>query len=171
MKKTFLVIVSVAFMSYLSGQSINPEVTSSAGGFFQGTNASLSWTIGECVIETFSNTNYILTQGFQQSYAEVSTLVETPEFDFDISVYPNPTSDFFWIESSKAYKTLENKLQSFENLKAELFDLHGRVLHEQNLVQTREKISLKGFAQNYYILNISTDKGMLVKSYKILLSK
>jgi hypothetical protein len=49
---------------------VNLEVISSAGDYFapEGSNITLSWTLGEPVIETFAPTggSVILTQGFQQ---------------------------------------------------------------------------------------------------------
>jgi hypothetical protein len=50
----------------LSGQTLSPEIISSSGGYFENTNASLSWTLGETATETLVNGNIILTQGFQQ---------------------------------------------------------------------------------------------------------
>jgi len=44
------------------------QVIASAGGYFQSENLSLSFTLGEPVIETFQNAELTLTQGFQQPY-------------------------------------------------------------------------------------------------------
>ena len=54
-----------------SQTAVNLEVISSAGGYFPapvGSNITLSWTLGEPVIETFApnGSSIILTQGFQQ---------------------------------------------------------------------------------------------------------
>lgn len=60
------------FLSLLAGKisaqvQASPTVVSSGGGFgLDGNGNSFSFTIGESVIVTASNTNNILTQGFQQ---------------------------------------------------------------------------------------------------------
>jgi hypothetical protein len=64
--KVITLIVSMAIYCCVQSQSLSPTVIASSGGYFTGTGASLSWTLGEIVTETFSNGSYILTQGFQQ---------------------------------------------------------------------------------------------------------
>ncbi len=67
MKKSlsFLLIIAFAFLSF---QAKAQQVIASAGGYYESENISLSWTLGEPVIETFSGGGLILTQGFQQPY-------------------------------------------------------------------------------------------------------
>jgi hypothetical protein len=48
------------------GQSLTPVVYSTAGGYYTSSNASLSMTVGEPVIETYTSSSNILTTGFQQ---------------------------------------------------------------------------------------------------------
>jgi hypothetical protein len=59
---TFL--LAVAFAVNTSAQ----QVIASAGDYFEGNDISISWTLGEPVIETFQGNDLILTQGFQQPY-------------------------------------------------------------------------------------------------------
>jgi len=66
----------------MMAQSVSPEVVSSAGDYFEGTNASLSWTLGEIATETYSNGTNILTQGFQQPIT-----VTIAGIDLDVLVY------------------------------------------------------------------------------------
>ncbi len=66
MKTILIFIPFMGLAVLLSGQSLSPEVISTSGDYFENTNASLSWTLGETVTETFANGNIFLTQGFQQ---------------------------------------------------------------------------------------------------------
>jgi len=52
----------------LSANVRTQEVVASAGGYFENDDISMSWTVGETVIQTFSGTDIILTQGFQQPF-------------------------------------------------------------------------------------------------------
>lgn len=66
----FRLIISMGiFAMFYPLQNIAQEVISTAGGEYQGNNVSLSYTIGEPVIETFSGGNIVLSQGFQQPYS------------------------------------------------------------------------------------------------------
>ncbi len=67
MKNFVCSFIATAFIAF-SLTSTAQQVTASAGGFYEGENISLSWTLGEPVIKTFEGGGAILTQGFQQPY-------------------------------------------------------------------------------------------------------
>ncbi len=76
------------------------QAISSGGGFFQGGGASLSFTIGESVIATFSQGNAQLTQGFNQPLPppEIQLLVGANDLAcggdfFFVGVDPGQSSD------------------------------------------------------------------------------
>jgi len=66
MKKVIISLVTILIPFLITAQSVSPEVISSSGDYFEGANASLSWTLGEIATETLSAGDIILTQGFQQ---------------------------------------------------------------------------------------------------------
>jgi hypothetical protein len=81
--KTFTIFLSVVLLPFfLMAQSVSPQVVTSSGDFYQGTNASLSWTLGEIATETYSNGSTILTQGFQQPVS-----VSITGINLDLLVY------------------------------------------------------------------------------------
>lgn len=59
------IILFTLFM-ILMISSYSQEVISTAGEHYENSNGSISWTIGEPVIETLESTNNYLTQGFHQ---------------------------------------------------------------------------------------------------------
>lgn len=66
--KTLLVLtICAAFSAFANGQTLSPTVISTAGDFYTGTAATLSITIGEPVIETYTSGSSVLSTGFQQS--------------------------------------------------------------------------------------------------------
>jgi hypothetical protein len=80
--KTLILILSFAIVGYANAQSLSPTVVASSGDYFTGTNASLSWTLGEIATETFTSGNYILTQGFQQPFG-----ISITGINLDLLVY------------------------------------------------------------------------------------
>jgi hypothetical protein len=82
MKRLFILIPLIAWFLPVSAQTLSPEVISSAGGYFENTDASLSWTLGETVTETFTGTNVILTQGFQQPFG-----IQITGIDLDLLLF------------------------------------------------------------------------------------
>ena len=68
MKNILLFAIAISFTAF-SFQASAQQVIATAGGYYEGENISLSYTVGEPVIETYTNGNVILTQGFQQPYS------------------------------------------------------------------------------------------------------
>jgi len=68
MKKILSLIIAISISAGVFSQTLSPEVNASAGDYYTNANGSLSVTIGETVIETFTGANSILTQGFQQPF-------------------------------------------------------------------------------------------------------
>lgn len=66
MKYILLFAIAVLFVWQTQAQSLSPQVISPSGDYFEGSNASLSWTLGELATETYTSGDVILTQGFQQ---------------------------------------------------------------------------------------------------------
>ncbi len=68
MKKNSFLFIIIAF-TVIAANVEAQQVISTSGGHYQTENISMSWTVGEPVIETFAGTDVILTQGFQQPYS------------------------------------------------------------------------------------------------------
>jgi hypothetical protein len=87
-------IVSVLLILAFVFDSINTnaqQVIASAGGYYEGDNISLSWTLGEPVTETFSGGGVILTQGFQQPYNfYIQQILNIPAGWSGVSSYIDP---------------------------------------------------------------------------------
>ena len=71
MKKIFTLILSLALLqAFGQTPAIVMQVVSSSGGYAkdQTSGLNISWTLGEPVIETLTNStaNLMITQGFQQ---------------------------------------------------------------------------------------------------------
>ena len=82
MKTIYRIAFFAAFVTILSrsliAQSIDRQVISSAGDYSDNGSIKVSWTLGEPVIETFTNGNITLTQGFQQPDDEGCPTVQNP---------------------------------------------------------------------------------------------
>ena len=82
----------------LNAQSLSPSVIASTGGFSSNSNYSVSYTVGEMtMVQTFSASGNILTQGFQQPNDVATALLEiSGNSTGDFAVYPNPAVDQMW---------------------------------------------------------------------------
>ncbi len=159
MKKPLLLFLGLLFCSLGYSQSVSPEVTASAGEHFTGTNAQLSWTIGETMIETFENGSNQLTQGFHQTNLLVTTVEDLAE-SFHVNAFPNPATDILNIEWSEIT----------DPLTLTLCDATGKqLLRQKTLGQTMTNtLDLTAYAAGSYLLHLSNPDGKTIKTFKIL---
>jgi len=101
MKRNILILISLFLGLALNAQQIKQEVIASAGGYnkSQDNSISISWTLGETIIPTFTSQDgtLILTHGFQQKLI-ITTVEENLEDLVDVTIYPNPTSEMINIQ-------------------------------------------------------------------------
>ncbi len=159
MKKIIFLFFPVATTFMATGQSISPEVIASAGTHFTGSNAQLSWTIGEPVITTVSNGSNIITQGFHQTLLNVTAIEEQSNAGISVNVYPNPVSDLLNISFTNNLKDLQ----------LELFDMNGKLLQANKIgsAQGTAQVSMAEYARANYLLRIYAIDGSANYTYKI----
>ena len=90
--KSFLGIIALIFLAqFSSAQQITPSVVSSAGGFYENSSVSISYTIAEMtMVETYLSAGGILTQGFQQP-PDLDISVPEIANELNMVAYPNPS--------------------------------------------------------------------------------
>ncbi len=78
------ITITIAWLLSLTvaAQSTSPDVIASSGEYYENANNSISYTLGEIAVETYSNGSNILTQGFQQPVSVTITGI-----DLDLLVY------------------------------------------------------------------------------------
>lgn len=150
----YLAIFAINFSFSIQAQ----EVVSSAGNYYEHEHGSISWTLGETVIETFETSNLTLTQGFQQPVLSVSTLIEEPGLDFQITAFPNPT---------RGYVNISTNFLHSEEMIYQVYDMQWRFISSNRLEGKHTMVSFSDLHPGtYFIRIISADKP--VKVLKII---
>ena len=133
-------------------QSIERDIISPAGGFFETGSIQMAWVIGDLVVGAYDIGHLIVPFG---------TGTNLPDFtavSLQISVYPNPTAD-------KVFLKLD--MDNIENCKYYLYDLQGREIQNRNITSKLTELSLAPFESGVYILRIIKEK-TLVQEFKII---
>jgi len=147
MKKTALLLCTLV-STLAIGQTNKPDVIASSGGYGTSTQGSLSWTIGEPVIETVTNGTTILTQGFQQGNLTVTVdNVSLVQNEIDAMVYPNPVNDLLMV-----------KYTNSEKVTIELYDVSGVLLLKQQNIVDGQIINMQAYSTGSYFLKLYNEK-------------
>jgi hypothetical protein len=122
----------------LNAQSLTPFVIASGGNIFSTPSVSLSYTIGEmAMVETYSKSNNILTQGFQQPPPNLATAINPQGFPgLSIKIFPNPSTGKLFVSLIAPYTiTISGSLYDATGRKVSTFHIHqssGQQNYEYN---------------------------------------
>jgi hypothetical protein len=161
MKRSILTSV-IIFLVLTAGAQVKQEVIASAGGYDvvgSGSDAlSISWTLGETIIPTFSNGDLTLTHGFQQQLI-ITAIEENIDVLVNIKVYPNPASDLLNIRFEEP---LDGKVD------LTILDSQGRLIMQDRVeaATVDKQINLQGVPAGIYYLRLI--KGKLINVYKVV---
>ncbi|MFH0865583.1 MAG: T9SS type A sorting domain-containing protein, partial [Bacteroidota bacterium] len=122
MKKIFTIGFLLLSAILLHSQTVERFVVSSSGSSYSGPTLQVDYTVGEAVISTVSNTNNILTQGFQQPESMITDLDETSS-DLNITYYPNPCYDICYISLGNSES---------ETMNVQVYDILGQLITEKD---------------------------------------
>jgi len=162
-RKLITLSVMLLIAGTCTGQSIARQVISNAGDYQSTADFSISYTIGEPVIETFISGNTILLQGFHQG-DELITIPESIEDEFrntHFQIYPNPARDQLLINITQPISS---------KLKVKIYSITGKLISEQQHLPYSKQtfINLSGFPPGTYILKIAGKKKKKIKTFKLI---
>ena len=136
------------------------QALSTAGGEATGTGGTVSYTLGQAVNNTITSTSGTVMQGVQQPFEilVVTGIEEAKGISLEISVYPNPTSNFLRLKVANV---------KLEKLSYQLYDINGSLLGSNEIVGKETIIQTGNLAPAAYYLRIS-DNQREVKTFKII---
>jgi hypothetical protein len=155
MKTKSLLILSVAFCATIQIQAQNNTV--SAGADAEGSNGSISYSIGQVGYTSATGINGSINQGVQQPYDyDVITGIEHTEIE--LNLYPNPTIGQVNLTIADS-RTQEYSLS--------LYDATGRLIMQNSQLNDVNSFSMESYSAGTYTLSVFK-KEELVKSFRII---
>ena len=131
------------------------EVVSTQGETYSSPNAIIDFTVGEVVINTFSDGTNNITQGFHQTnWNFVGLENHTPSFE--AIIFPNPTSEVLNIRAS-----------AFENVIYTLYDAQGKLIVKDKLTAEQTLIPVSQLATGSYSITLNNPTQNL-KTFKLI---
>ena len=151
MKKNTLVLFSFFVSIAVTAQ----EVVATQGESYSNASANIDFTIGEVIIDTGTDGTNDLTQGFHQTNWNFLG-VEDFAPDYEVSIFPNPTSDVLNIRTS-----------SFENVTYTLYDAQGKLVMQNILSAEQTPIQVSQLDPGSYSLTLNNETQNL-KTFKLI---
>ena len=131
--------------------------TVSAGGDAEGSNGSVSFTVGQVVYTSAEGANGSINQGVQQPY-DIDIITGIEHEEIELTLYPNPTLGQFNLSIADS-RTSEYSIQ--------LFDASGRLILNKKQLLEINSISLESYSTGTYVLSVFK-KDELIKSFRIV---
>lgn len=154
----FFIAVSIMFPCLLRGQTIILQLVGTSGESVINATYQLDFSIGEMLIETCENPQYLLTQGFHQGTYTISAIEENPALSYQIKVYPNPVNDFIHLEIGTPIT---------ESIIYIVTDQNGKITHRARTNELLSLIDFSGYSKGIYFLTVMQNNHLL-KSFKII---
>ena len=163
-RKNLLIILCLSIGTMLQAQQSDLAVIAPAGSSDETTSLTLDWTLGELAVQSLEDFGVMLTEGFHQTWLFIEDILNPPEDSsnnqFTVSVSPNPTPAELHIKidsylegkGALALNTLNGQLMKYETI---------------NLSSGDHEWSMANYPAGLYILTLKTEKGELLKSFKI----
>lgn len=158
--RTFIFIFSFFLTLFTVNGQAKQEVIASAGGFSSSSGVSLSWTLGETLVPSYTSLDGTLKiiHGFQQQVI-VTTVEENIEAVVTVKVFPNPASDVLNIR-------FESPVEG--GMEIILLDSNGRLVKRDVIEDqmSEKQLNLQDVPGGVYYLRLN--KGKLVNVYKVV---
>lgn len=135
------------------------EAANASGGEARGSGGTASYSVGQLVFSSLSNSSGTLTQGVQQPFdIQAITGINIRGIDLSLKAYPNPTSDFL---------TLRITDHPLNDLSYTLTDISGKTIDRDRIRSQETTIGMKHLVPAIYFVRV-TDRNKTIKNFKII---
>lgn len=152
---------AISYNCFNSSNNISQKSINDVLELFNSETVSGDWTID--IGDFAPGDTGILNSWFIEVCQTTSAPLEVTEFSFeDIKLFPNPSGGEFTIKVDAAHAR--------KDIKIEVFDVRGRLIHQQEFKQTSkldEVINLRNAQSGMYILYLSDETRTFVKRIAI----
>lgn len=150
-KKTIISILSIICLQVLYSQ----ETVGSAGKDLSNSQTKLNFTIGEPIINTLSNDKETVLIGYQQPIIKVEPISIKEGQDWNISIFPNPSTN---------YINIEWKNETITEMYYSLLDINGKIVLQGNDANNIQ-LNVTDISSGNYFLHLKTKRQSQI--YKI----
>lgn len=153
------IMIGIVILALGLGRVSAQQNTNSSGGENTGNGGIVSFSLGQIAYTAHESSTISLIAGVQQPYEiTVLTSISNPLIDFELKVYPNPTT---------GYLTLLTEATLKDTIDYRLTDMNGIVIMNGEIISNSTNIFLENIPISTYFLSI-TNKRKVIKTFKII---
>ena len=147
--KTYFTLVVTCLMLH----SINAQSNIVAGGGdANSSTGSVSYSIGQIDFQYTSSADYSVSEGVQQTYSfDTALSIDDIQYDFQLSIWPNPSADEMNIELTTNYEL---------PLSLTVTDVKGAVVASQSVTQGKYSFDVNTWAAGTYYVDLNNGEAV-----------
>jgi hypothetical protein len=151
-------ILSFLCLKLLCGWGLFAQVgTVAGGGDGSSSSGSIAFSLGQIDYAAAANGSGAINAGVQQPYEVFVSAVDEDYLQFQMELFPNPSSDFLNLSIG----------EMLPNLHYQLYDLNGRMLSAAKITENQSQIDLQALPSATYFIHI-LDADKAVKTFKVV---
>jgi len=143
-------------------QKAQREVIASGGNSIQVDQISVSYTVGQPIAGSNSNSRFSVIEGFQRGLLEIVTSTPEALYPTELNIYPNPAHDEVQILA---------RLPKAVGISARLYNLSGQIVatqtHDHPQSEHHMTLDLRTFAKGFYMLILLDENGQRIRAFQI----
>jgi len=149
------------------GQSLSPQTISSSSVSFENSNSSISFTVGELIVQTFTDSvgdGGSLGSGYTNTSTS-TTQVEAVDVPLNelviVNVYPNPTVDMVYVDLQKT---------KLSEIYLAVYDVSGKLMAKDKFQINNNHIGINtnDWSKGTYFVHLVGEKEEKIGVYKIM---
>jgi hypothetical protein len=141
-------VILFLFLGTAHAQFIERSLVSSSGNQVASGALKLEWSVGESFTGNFATNDFRLTQGFHQGTGLINKLHDSPDWQTNIVISPNPVSNRLYFLK-----------KGTDNFEIEILDVTGQQLGSKEWNSTNTSIDVSWMNNGIYLVLIKDDTG------------
>ena len=148
MKTLFTLFVACLILHSVNAQS--NIVT--GGGDANSSTGSVSYSIGQIDFQYGLSADYSVSEGVQQTYSfDTALSIDDIQYDFQLSIWPNPSADEMNIEYTTSYEL---------PLSLKVTDVKGAVVANRSVTEGQYSLNVNTWAAGTYYISLSNGEAV-----------
>lgn len=152
-------IALLATVLLWAGLAQAQESANASGGDATGSGGTVAYSVGQVAYTTNTGSTGSVAQGVQHAYEIFTFIIKETELSISLTAFPNPTADNI---------TLQISDYNNERLTYQLFDMHGKLLSNGQIVAQQTQINMNSLPIATYFVNVVNQENKKVQSFKIV---